>query len=144
MCGREANLFLVEVEGAMLRLCNSCAKYGKVIRKVNAEKPKLMVKKNVEKEEPILVIVDNFAKIIKDKRESLNLNLEQFARMLNEKESLMHHIESGKREPSIKLARKMKKILKINLIEEVKEQELKLGRKSSENLTIGDLIKIKK
>ncbi len=53
-------------------------------------------------------------------------------------------MESGKFEPSIKLARKIEKFLNIKLIEQHEEQHAGIKGESGEGFTIGDFIKVKK
>ena len=149
MCGAKDQLFKTEVEGSVLSICEQCSKYGKVISRIKTEdeikheeKRKIKFKKE-KKEEPVEMIAENFASLIKNSREKLNLKQEDVARKINEKESLIHHIESGKTEPSIKLAKKLEKCLGIKLIEYEMLDYTPEKHESSEGITIGDLIKIK-
>lgn len=148
MCGNEEQLYKTSIEGSELNVCKQCSKYGKVIKKIQepkkVEKPK--EKKTIQKEEPEITQIINpeFSQLIKKKRESLNLSQKEFAKKINEKESLIHNIESNRFEPNIKLAKKIEKFLKIKLIEEYKEETQKLMKGKSETLTIGDFIKVKK
>jgi len=153
LCGTEGELFLAEVEGTRLNVCKRCSDFGKIIRRVKSEievkKEKEADVKKIKKilfQEPEIneTIVVDYAKRIKDAREKLGLKQEDFAKKVNEKESLVHHIETGKFEPSIGLARKLEKFLKIKLVEEYKEEKEPLSAKTkSDDYTIGDVIKIK-
>jgi len=73
----------------------------------------------------------------------LRLKQEEFAKKLNEKESLIQKIESGHFEPSIGLAKKIGRFLKIKLVEEYEEVHEKQVRSKTGSFTIGDIIKIK-
>ncbi len=149
LCGAETeNIFRTIVEGTELNVCKDCSKYGKVI-----EKRVIRVKEDVKKEltkpvepekEIIQVIVPDFAQRIKKKRESLGLKQKEFAKKISEKESLIHNMETGSFKPSISLARKLEKFLKIKLIEEYEEEHKKGSKTKTEGFTVGDLIKIKK
>lgn len=149
MCGSKDAVFRADLEGSELNLCENCSKFGKVIKRV--EKPAVVEKKAEKRaakpaepvEELVEVIVPNYSKLIRDKRESMGLTQKEFAQRINEKESLVHNIETGRFEPSIKLAQKMERFLKIKLIEEYKE-ELKPRSAKSEELTIGDFIRVRK
>ena len=66
------------------------------------------------------------------------------AMKLNEKESIIHSIESGRMEPELSLAMKLETFLKINLIETVDESPGKQAKVSKTGLTIGDMLKFKK
>ena len=92
----------------------------------------------------IETIVPGYGRIIKKKREELGLKQEDFARKINEKVSLIHNIESEHFEPSINLARKIERFLKIKLVEQFEEQLSGKSKKltSTDEMTIGDIIKI--
>jgi len=147
MCGSEEQLYSTDVEGARLSLCNKCAKYGKVIASIKKE---VIIKKNKAPEmkrpekETTLIITADYADKIKQKREKLGLKQEDFAKKINEKISTIHHIETGKLEPNLKLAEKLEHFLKIKLIEEHEEVHNETGKKElSKHFTIGDFIKVK-
>ena len=69
---------------------------------------------------------------------------EELAKKINEKESRLHKIESGHFTPSLRLARKLEKFLKITLVEQVAEDTSPLEKSKSESLTLGDFIKVRK
>lgn len=149
MCGVEDQLFKTEVEGSILNVCEQCGKYGKVISRIKTEeeikheeKRRIRFEKE-KKEEPVEMVVENYASLIKNSREKMNLKQEDLAKKINEKESLIHHIESGKTEPSIKLAKKLERFLRIKLIEFEILDFTPEKHESSAGLTIGDLIKVK-
>ena len=148
MCGSEGRMFKAEIEGSILTVCEKCAKYGKVMNAVSQEVVKTKKEREIVEEgtktESIFLIVEDFAERIKKKRESLGMNQEDFAKMLNEKLSLMHHIETGKFTPGIDLARKLEKLLHIKLVELHEEEHKSLSSTKIDQFTIGDLIKIKK
>lgn len=150
MCGEEIGCPLVaSIEGVELSVCNKCAKFGKVIRKtktlVKEEKTKKDFVRNVPQREKIIqILVEDYSTKIKNAREKASLKQEDFAKKINEKASLIHNIESGKFEPSIKLARKIEKFLNIKLIEQHEEQHTGIKGESGEGFTIGDFIKVKK
>ena len=147
LCGAETeNLFRAIVEGTELNVCKDCAKYGKVIeKKPIKEETKKQLTKTIEPEKEIIqVIVPDFAQRIKKKRESLGLKQKEFAKKISEKESLIHNIETGSFEPSISLAKKLERFLKIKLIEEYEEEHKKGSKTKTEGFTVGDLIKVKK
>ena len=149
MCGKDTYLVIALIEGTELRVSDKCTKFGKIIRKVKAPKPVKNIKKSIRiKEEPeeeiIERFIDGYGKIIKESREKLKIKQEDFAKRINEKTSLIHGIESEHHEPSIKLAKKIEKFLKIELIEEEKLEGTDLKHEKAEAFTIGDIIKSKK
>ncbi len=149
LCGAKTeNLFRAIVEGTELNICKDCAKYGKIIEKKPVkviEEKKEYVRKPAEPEKEIIqVIVPDFAQRIRNKRESFKLKQKEFAKKISEKESLIHNLETGSFKPSISLARKLEKFLKIKLIEEYEEEHEQSSETKPEGFTIGDLIKVKK
>lgn len=144
MCGKQDKLFRTMVEGAEMKLCKDCSRFGKVLAA-----PKIVIKKESpkakqeSKPEIIEVIVPDYGKIVKEKREKLGLKQEDLAKKINEKESIIHKIEAGAFEPSIILAKKLEGFLKIKLIEIGYEESVMAGREKAGPVTIGDVIKIR-
>lgn len=144
MCGKEQEfLKRAKIDGSIMRVCESCANFGKTIlepREFIAKK-----KKFEEDIEPTEFIAEDYSSKIRDAREKLGLTQEELAKKLAEKVSIIHKLESGHFEPGIELARKLENFLKIKLVltdsEELEIKE-KQDHKSSP-LTIGDLIKEK-
>ncbi len=141
MCGTATANITVEIEGVVMEVCSGCAVYGKILRKPEIKKPaffkeKSKVLKVVER------IVNNYAHLVKEAREKRHYSQEQFAKMLNERESLMQRIEAGKQQPNFAVAKKLEQMLHIVLIETitVDEQNTKQASKNSTHLTIGDIL----
>ena len=88
-------------------------------------------------------IVSNYPEIIRGKREQLGLKQEEFAKKISEKVSIVHHLEIGKLEPSIELAKKLEKLLRIRLVETIEVEKEEIKQEEGEVMTIGDLIKEK-
>jgi len=146
MCGAEEQSFKINVEEAELTVCKNCSKFGKVIGTI---KQQIEEKRHVEKYEPaeskfMDIMVEDYSKKIQTKRESLSLTQKEFAKKIREKESVIHQIESGHSEPSISLAKKIQKYLKIRIIEEFEEKHDHAKRSKAEAFTIGDFIKVKR
>lgn len=148
MCGKKTDLYAAIIEGTELNVCINCAKFGKILREVKKPEPiKRKKEKVTEKpEEPkiVEVIVEDYAEKIRKAREKLGLKQKDFAKKISERASLVHNFETGKIEPSLKIAQKLEKLLKIKLIEEVEEKKEKATKAKSEEFTVGDFIKVKK
>ncbi len=143
ICGSNEAIFLIKVEGTILKVCSSCARYGKIIGKIGEVKEENITeeKEIVEKE---YEIVEDYAERIRKAREKLGLSIEEFCRKFGFKESTYRKIEEGKLVPDLKTARKLEKILGVKLIEEVKyHYYLKEEKKEEEYLTLGDIVEIK-
>tara|TARA_Y100000310_G_scaffold317308_1_gene370051 strand:- start:5288 stop:5743 length:456 start_codon:yes stop_codon:yes gene_type:complete len=146
MCSATGKLYKTIVEGAELSLCHECSKFGKVVGIIEQKTDNIPATVGIKQpqEEIIEIVVDDYAEKIRKKRESSGLNQKEFARKINEKESIVQKMESGHFEPSLQLAKKIGNLLKIRLTEEHKEEHEKQERSKTGSLTIGDLIKIKK
>lgn len=151
LCGKvDEMLSRVLIEGVELNVCSVCSKFGKVIAPVKRYSPKEQHKQlqkqaqTREKAEKMELLVENYSDIIKKSRESMGLAQKDFANRINEKESIIHKIETGAFEPSLSLVKKLEKALGIKLIEEHEEKHESFKRKQEEGFTLGDFIRIKK
>jgi len=151
MCGKEGNLVKALIEGVEMEVCNECSKLGRVIGKSNSsivwKERDSSGERRVKEKEPNVIqsIVENYSELVKRKREKLGLKQEELAMKIAEKESVVHNIESGHLEPSIKVAEKLERFLKIKLIEFVNEESFEKKKDIMEReLTLGDLIEIKR
>lgn len=141
LCGREGDLLKTELEGVELSLCSSCSKFGKVKR---YNETSFRVKpRYVQPEEPELKVVENYFELIRNAREKRNLNQEDFAKLLQERESQISKWELGHFKPSVETAEKMGRILGMNLVMKEENSAVKIDvEKNPGELTLGD-IKIK-
>lgn len=145
LCGKVDELLLkAVVESVELNLCPACSKFGKVIGHVKKEIPRAVQKKIQPEEEKVELLVEDYAKIIKNKRESMGLSQKDFALRINERESTVHKIETGAFTPPISLAKKLEKILGVKITEQHEERHGLAKERKVEGFTLGDFIKIKK
>ena len=144
ICGSEGVLFKTLIEGSELKVCRECSKYGKVISPVETETEKKQRKEyrvtTFPEKELVQVIVQDYPEKIRKKREELGLKQEEFAKKINEKESLIHNIETRHIEPNIMLARKIEQFLKIGLVEQYEEDHKKTEKTKMNAFTIGDFL----
>ena len=136
MCGKNVpKTQKVIVEGTVLMLCDSCAKFGKPVEQPKKEvkpvvierpqnrpftayvpKPqKPRVNRNTDQED--LFIAPEYAQIIREAREKLSWTQEDLAAKLLEKKNVLAKVERGELQPDMKLARKIEKLLDIKIIE---------------------------
>ena len=143
MCGKEGRLVNADVEGVELSLCTNCAKYGEV--KKRSARPSFFKRSFSKKEEPQFRIVGNYAALIRSARENKEMTQEEFAKSLNERESVVSKWESGQLKPRIGVARQLGRMLGINLLKRDTPGKVELGaKKVSDVLTLGDFIKVRK
>jgi len=137
LCGKEARLVKAKVEGTVVSVCEDCSGMGHRVHESKPvpmrEKPKLSIDQTI--------INPDFANIVKNARESKNLKREDLAKQINEKVSVIERIERSSR-PTDSTAKKLEKALGIHLLgyEEAEYKEMKTG---SEDITLGDVVKIK-
>ncbi len=145
LCGKDTELFRSDIEGTILNVCKDCSSFGKILSPIKKAELRT-IKKEISlpaELEMTEAIVPNFSELVKQAREKRNLKQEDFAKMLNEKASIIHKIETGTLEPPIPLAKKLEKMLGIKLITQVKEELLQQSKAKTDQVTIGDLIKLK-
>jgi putative transcription factor len=148
----------VKIEGCVAVCCNECARYGQVVGDVRphvepprkpviapAARPAPTLSKVLAAELSVPTLKEDYGKLIKGAREKRALKMEDFAKLLNEPESLIHRIESGRFEPSDSLAHKIESLLRIKLFEKSSSMILAGGgHGANKDLTLGDVVVVKK
>ena len=89
-------------------------------------------------------LVEGYATLIRITREKLGYSHEDLGLKINERASVLKHVELGKMEPNNLLANKLERILKIKLLVPIEEEQpvpAPLAEKNQE-MTLGDLIEI--
>lgn len=112
VCGSKSATVKARISSSVLAVCASCARAGELILEA---RPTL--KKVQPKAEPEEVIVPDFAQRIRLARQRAGLRQHELAERLKEKLSVISALESGRRAPDLKLARKLERFFKIHLIE---------------------------
>jgi putative transcription factor len=116
ICGYSKATKRSVVNSVEFSVCDKCAGLGKVLLPPREQIQSYKKAVSANKEE---IIVEDYSQKIKQARERLRLRQDILAKTLGEKLSEIHAVESGRREPSIKLARKIERLLKIELVEEI-------------------------
>jgi putative transcription factor len=141
MCGKSApRLTKVRIDGAVLNVCESCARYGTPAESVRTKFSSPSVQQNIEpvkipqkkivvpparpsskrrRSENIdtLQIVPEYADLIKQARSKLSLTQDELAAKILERKNVLSSIERGDLLPEIRTARKLEKLLGIKLVE---------------------------
>lgn len=142
LCGKRGEeLTYSVVEGVKLQVCAKCAGFGKFagnVANVVQEDDSRRFEPRVRGEEEELVVED-FAVILRNKREKLGLPQKEFAMKINEKESFVASLENGKISLSLETAKKLERLLHLVLVFKQKAVHLGKGEKTGA-LTIGDLL----
>lgn len=167
LCGQKivGKTFKVTVEGVTLTICQICymrflsrkpLKHVTVfpyISKKQFKEPRIptstyqrktpstgKIRSSLEYE---YEVVEDYAERIRKAREKLGWSSEVLAQKVREKESVIRRIELGKLKPTLELAKKLEKILKISLLEPIVSEYTVRGR-FKEDLTLGDIVVIRK
>ncbi len=135
----------VVYEGGVVTVCDSCytriAKYAKPYRE-----EKVQVKQKVQqrnKEEKELMVVDDYAIIIKNAREKLKMTQKELADKLKVSENIIKRFESNKLKPTIEQARALERILGVKLVVEVPVEGGEASKVRLDELTLGDIVNIR-
>ena len=133
ICGKEASLKKVKIEGAVLSVCEECSKLGEEIKTTEIIVKKKTPEIKIEEYEP------DFADKIKKAREDAKLTVEELAKEIRESPRLIERIEKGMK-PTLEVAKKLEKKLDIKLF----AQQISIEKVSNaEPLTLGDVANIK-
>jgi len=143
MCGKDNASFRALIEGVELTVCERCSKFGKVLAAPKPQERRHSFS-SATKAEPMELVVDDAATRIKNKREQLKLTQQEFAKLINEKTSVVQHLEHDAHHLSLDLAKRLERILHIQLVEKAKEVVVQKSSQKTEAFTLGDFIRIKK
>ncbi len=131
------------MEDTILEVCENCLKYGELIESTPITNERI-AETPVIKEENVedTVLVDNYGKLIIESREKINLTREEFAKKINEKESVIKRVEKEEMEPDDKLIDKIEKFLSIKLTTTYESKKIE-SKANKGKLTIGDVLEVK-
>ena len=144
LCGAQTkSAYVVNVEDVELRVCAKCAQGKRVISNPGY---KLDTGKKVTrpKREEDLPLVEDYGKVIRAARDRMDLPMKVLAELLNEKETLLSRVEQQSTLPTVKLTKKLEKVLDIKLIDATADVETgssSAARKSG--ITLGDFVSSK-
>jgi len=127
----------VEIDGAIMVVCNNCAKLGKPLGPAAPVSPvqgrylvhpaqnaiRAMPQRPIQPIEVEFDVDPDYNLMIRQAREKLGLSQEQLGKLLNEKPSVIKMVESKKLKPDVTLTRKLMHELKINLLVTLSELE---------------------
>ena len=137
------------IEGGKMTVCGRCASFGTA--EWTPDRPRdrprwrpvqRRPRSDVEAAET-LAMVDDYGAKIRKAREKMGMNVEDFARKINEKESVIKKLEKEELNPDGKLIRKIGSALKIELLEMGEAPvAARVARRASTGRTLGDIWKI--
>ncbi|HIG97878.1 TPA: TIGR00270 family protein [Candidatus Woesearchaeota archaeon] len=145
MCGRQEAEVRASVEGSVLAVCQGCGRYGKVVGRIAAAAPARKDERRMPMaDEEAEVVVSDFGNALKQKRERLGMKQDEFSRKIAVKESILHKMETSQFVPSIEEARRLGKALGLKFVEKAEIDDNAVPQPKKDELTLGDLIKIKR
>ena len=156
VCGREIHgqPYYRVIEGGRLTVCSQCSKFSnqewdpkapqarKSPTRRRSAQPAMRRRSDIEAAES-LELVDGYGMIIKKARQKRGLSVEDFAKKINEKESVVKKLEKEDMNPPTDLIRKVQRELGINILEEAETSTGAVLTRPMGPRTLGDLIKIK-
>ncbi len=137
------------IEGGRLTVCGRCAGFGSAewspnkptkITRNGLPQPR-RPRSEVEATEG-LQLIDDYGLIIKKARQKKRMTVEDFARKIQEKESVVKKLEREELNPDRKLIRKLESALSIKLLETSTPTAVPIARKASSGRTLGDIWKL--
>jgi putative transcription factor len=156
VCGREIHgePYYRIIEGGKLTVCGQCSKFSnqewdpkapkarkRPTRRRSAQ-PSRRRRSDIETAES-LELVDDYGMIIKKARQKKGMTVEDFAKKISEKESVVKKLEKEDMNPPLNLVRKIQRELSINILEEAERGTGSVLTRPMGPRTLGDLIKIK-
>lgn len=156
VCGREiyGQPYYRIIEGGRMTVCSSCAQFGSkewdpkkpqatTVRRQTTARSRPRRRSEIEVAEAF-ELVANYGELIRKTRQRKGINVEDFAKKIGEKESVIKKLEKEQLNPSISLVRKVQRELGIKLTDETPTANSgSFLTKPMGPRTLGDLIKIK-
>lgn len=133
LCGRPMEKgYLVRIEGAVLLVCEACAERGDIIREVREDEQKSV-------KEGYADLVDDFGERIREARKRLHMDYGTLSRETGIPIKVLREIEAQRIYPTEEQARKLEKVLGIELIEEAP----RVSSGDDFQLTLGDVVRLR-
>lgn len=138
------------IEGGRMTVCGRCASFGtsEWSPSMPRERPRgrpapRRPRSEVEAAET-LGMVDDYGAKIRKARQGMGMTVEDFARKINEKESVIKKLEQEELTPNNKLVTKVNRALNIQLMERATTTTGPVLSRPIRSRTLGDLVDLKK
>ena len=155
VCGREifGQPYYRVIEGGRMTVCGGCAQFSN--QEWDPRKPKAQPRRrrSVASTQPrrrsdievaeATELVENYGTLIRKTRQRKGMTVEDFAKKLSEKESVIKNFEKEQLNPTMTLIRKVERELGITLIEEAEAGTGTVLTRPMGPRTLGDMIKLK-
>ena len=153
VCGQEirGQPFYRIIEGGRMTVCGQCSKFGSGDwdpRQVNVSQNQRRpaqprrLRNDLEAAEE-LELIDNYGELIRKSRQKKKLSVEDFAKKINEKESVVKKMEKEEMNPPAKLIKKIENTLNIRILERGEApSRVQISTKATSGRTLGDIMKL--
>jgi len=153
VCGQEirGQPFYRIIEGGRMTVCGQCSKFGSGDwdpRQVNVSQNQRRpaqprrLRNDLEAAEE-LELIDNYGELIRKSRQKKKLSVEDFAKKINEKESVVKKMEKEEMNPPAKLIKKIENTLNITILERGEApSRVQISTKATAGRTLGDIMKL--
>lgn len=152
LCGaRTPKTRNVVIEGTLLSVCSSCAKFGEsgptkretkepptVARRLERRERRMRTR-DVYKGASAEALAADYPARIRSAREKMNLSQKVLAASINEKLSIINKLEAGDMRPSDALVAKLERALEIKLREKVEDVHIE-KQDGAQSMTLLDLL----
>lgn len=143
LCGRDVDsLKKAKIEGATLKVCDSCADMGETVETKSKKKRKKKKRNRTSSSRKSQVLTSNYGEMIKNARENEKLSIKEVADSLNEKESVIKKIEGEDLKPEKSLASKIEKKFGIELYVNPSVSDVETDSGDERNATLGDVAEV--
>jgi putative transcription factor len=156
VCGQEIHgqPYYRIIEGGKLVVCGQCAHFGTkewdpskpsgkpVRRRLSTPPQRSRPRSEIEVAEQ-MELIENYGELIRKTRQKKGMSIEDFAKKLNEKESVLKKLEKSQFNPPMTLIQKVSRELNITILEPAASGTGTVLTRPMGPRTLGDLIKIK-
>jgi putative transcription factor len=148
ICGKREASFVIQIEGAKMGACRSCAYHGKIVLSLEEGAPrkefasaKRGVPRGLRLEKDL---IEGYGKIVRKAREKRGERIEELARKINEKASYLDKIENGSTRPPIETAKKLERELGVKILEKTEDGsvEVNVGKYRKKELSLLDMLEM--
>lgn len=145
LCGRDVDsLKKAKIEGATLKVCDSCADMGEEVQTSTSKtrkKKKSRSRKKTKRETDTLA--SDYGERVRSAREEEKLSIKEVAEDLNEKESVIQKVENQELKPEKSLASKLSKKFGVDLYVNPEVADVDTDSGDTRSATLGDVAEVK-
>ena len=143
LCGESSdNLKKAKIEGAVLKVCDSCSDMGDVMEQ-KKKKVKKTNKSKSRRPRDTESLASDYGARVKSAREDEQLSIKELADDLNEKASLVKKVERAELKPDKALAGKLSKKLGVTLYVNSQVSDVEMESGDDRKATLGDVAEVK-